>query len=334
MIINCAVVGTGIGLKHIEAIDFYKNFRVKSICEFDKKKIKFLKRKFPKKVFFDNFDDIVKDKTINLISIASYDEFHYDQVIHSIKKKCHIIVEKPICLTLQQLKKIQRELKLNPKIHFTSNLVLRKNDLFKNIRNKINIKDVYHIEASYLWGRKEKLFQWRSKTKNYSLTLGATIHILDLICWFLNSKPISVFTKVDNKITKDTKFKKFSFATYIFTFPGNIIVNLKADAVCIHPHYHSLKIFEKNQTFISDLFSQFIIKKKTGQDNFKIINTKYKYPDKKNRGKFIREFLDSIIDNKFLYPSKKDIFNLMTACFYADLSARHGKEINIKYFND
>ena len=71
-----------------------------------------------------------------------------------------------------------------------------------------------------------------------------------------------------------------------------------------------------------------------GLDNFKIENTKYKYPDKKNRNNFIREFLDSIIDNKPTYPSKKDIFNLMTACFYADLSARHGKEINIKYFND
>jgi len=332
--IKAGIIGMGVGEKHFEAINNYRGCKVVSILEKNKKKISLLKKKYKNVNFFSNEKLFFSKNNFDLISIASYDEFHYDQVIHSIKKKCHIIVEKPICLTLQQLKKIQRELKLNPKIHFTSNLVLRKNDLFKNIRNKINIKDVYHIEASYLWGRKEKLFQWRSKTKNYSLTLGATIHILDLICWFLNSKPISVFTKVDNKITKDTKFKKFSFATYIFTFPGNIIVNLKADAVCIHPHYHSLKIFEKNQTFISDLFSQFIIKKKTRKDNFKIINTKYKYPDKKNRGKFIREFLDSIIDNKFLYPSKKDIFNLMTACFYADLSARHGKEINIKYFND
>ena len=117
-------------------------------------------------------------------------------------------------------------------------------------------------------------------------------------------------------------------------FPGKIIVNLKAEEVGVHHHYHSIKIFEKNKTLVSDLSGKCIIKKKTGLDNFKILKTKYKSPDKKSRGNFIREFLDSIIDNRPLYPSKKDIFNLMTACFCADLSARYGKEINIKYFND
>ena len=117
------------------------------------------------------------------------------------------------------------------------------------------------------------------------------------------------------------KLKKFRLECKIHRIPFfvanniDLIKALKADGLYI-------SAYNKN------LSSNYL------RDNFKIINTKYKYPDKKNRGKFIREFLDSIIDNKSLYPSKKDIFNLMTACFYADLSARHGKEINIKYFND
>ena len=89
--------------------------------------------------------------------------------------------------------------------------------------------------------------------------------------------------------------------------------------------------FEKNKTIISDLGRQFVIKKKEGLDNFKILNTNYEYPDKKNRKNYIREFLDSIIDKKPSHPSKQDLFNLMRACFYADLSARYGKELKIKY---
>tara|TARA_B100000401_G_scaffold252040_1_gene171180 strand:+ start:213 stop:482 length:270 start_codon:yes stop_codon:yes gene_type:complete len=88
---------------------------------------------------------------------------------------------------------------------------------------------------------------------------------------------------------------------------------------------------KKKKTTISDLNCQFEIKKQGGFNNFKITNTNYAYPDKKNRGKFIKNFLDSIIDNKRTQPSKKEIFNLMTACFYADLSARYGKELKIKY---
>ena len=88
-------------------------------------------------------------------------------------------------------------------------MVLRKNMLFNTIKKQINLKEIYYIDAGYLWGRKEKLFGWRSKTKNYSLTLGASIHIIDLVCWMLKLKPIKVFTKISNKITKNTKFKNF-----------------------------------------------------------------------------------------------------------------------------
>ena len=50
----------------------------------------------------------------------------------------------------------------------------------------------------------------------------------------------------------------------------------------------------KKKTTISDLNGQFVIKKHAGFNNFKIINTNYAYPDKKNRGKFITDFLDQL----------------------------------------
>ena len=328
--IKVGLIGMGIGQKHLEAIDGYRNCKVVSILEKNQNKILKLKKKYKKIKFFSN-ENLFFEEKLDIISIASYDQYHYQQIIKSIEKNCHVMVEKPVCLNIRELEKIKQKLKQKPKIRFSSNLVLRKNTLFNEIKKKVKIKDVYNIEASYLWGRKHKLFEWRSKTKEYSLTLGATIHLLDLICWMLNSKPVSVFTKTNKKLTSNTKFKKFSFANYFFSFPNNISVNLKADAVCVHPHYHTIKIFEKKKTTISDLNRQFEIKKKVGFNNFKIKNTNYAYPDKKNRGKFIKDFIDSIIDNEITQPSKKEIFNLMTACFYADLSAKYGKELKIKY---
>ena len=38
MKINAALIGTGIGMKHLEAIDGYKNSVVKIICEKNTKK--------------------------------------------------------------------------------------------------------------------------------------------------------------------------------------------------------------------------------------------------------------------------------------------------------
>ena len=42
--IKAAIIGSGIGMKHLEAIDQYRNSSVKIICEKDKKKIKNLKK--------------------------------------------------------------------------------------------------------------------------------------------------------------------------------------------------------------------------------------------------------------------------------------------------
>lgn len=328
--IKAGIIGSGIGLKHFDAINKYRDSKVVCIYEKNKKKAKLLKKKYRDVEIITNEKIFFNNKNLNLISIASYDEYHYQQVLKSIKKNCHVIVEKPLCLRLAQLKKIKEALKKNSKVKFISNLVLRENTLFKKIKKKINLKEVYHIDASYLWGRREKLFQWRSKTKNYSLTLGATIHILDLVCWMLNSRPKSVITKTNNKITKKTNFKNFSFASYIFTFSNNVTVSLKADAVCAHPHFHEFKIFEKNQTFISNFNGQFEVKRAAG-NNYKITNKNYEYPDKKNRKKLIQKFIDAILDKTEPTMSQKSIFDVMTACFFADLSRIKGKELKIRY---
>ena len=56
-------------------------------------------------------------------------------------------------------------IKKNSKIKMISNLVLRTNSLFKTFKNKINKKDVYYIEADYIWGRQEKLLGGDQKYK-------------------------------------------------------------------------------------------------------------------------------------------------------------------------
>ena len=74
----------------------------------------------------------------------------------------------------------------------TSNLVLRVNSLFETLKKRINNKKIFYVEADYIWGRLKKLFGWRSNLKEYSLTLGAAIHMIDLVCWLTGLKPQTV----------------------------------------------------------------------------------------------------------------------------------------------
>ena len=328
--INAAIIGTGIGLKHLESIEGYRNSLVKIICEKDKKKIKFLKKKFPKKLITNNLEAIFKDKTINLITIASYDDTHYQYIMKCIRHNKNIIVEKPMCLSLSQLKKINASLKKNKKVKITSNLVLRVNDLFLKIKKSLNTNKIFYIEADYLWGRKYKLSGWRSSIKNYSITLGAAIHMIDLVMWLLQMRPRSVKAYASKKDTKNTTFKNNSFIIYILEFPGNIIVKISANLSGSFNHFHELKIFQKDKTFYHSIAGTYTFE--TNKKNLKKKIFLSKYPDKNNRKFLTRNFIDNLLGkSKIETISFKEQIDLMTVCFYADKSIKYKQKIKINY---
>ncbi len=330
MKICAGIIGSGVGAKHFKAIQNYKKSFVKFICEKDKKKHSFLKKKFKKVKIISNENEIFKDKNVNLVSIASYDDHHFNQINKCIRYNKNIIVEKPMCLKLDELKKINISLKKNPKIKITSNLVLRCNQFFNQVRKNIIKNDVISIEADYLWGRKYKLREWRSKIKNYSIILGAGIHMIDLVMWLINSRPLSV-QSFGNKIgTEKSNFKKESFAYSIFEFPKNRIIKVASNASGVFNHFHELKIFEKNKTLIHSYNGTFYLKK-FGKNN-QFVKMKPNYPDKENRKKLIQNFIDEILLNKKKkFITIKEQIDLMSVCLAAEKSLKEGKKIKINY---
>lgn len=328
MNIKAAVIGTGIGIKHIEAIDGYKSSKVIIIYEKNKKKVSSLKKKFPHIKITSSEKDIFNDKNINFVSIASYDNFHFSQIIKCINKNFNIMVEKPLCLSLKELISVKKALKRS-KTKISSNMVLRANKMFINIKHKIKNEKIFYVESDYMWGRIEKLFGWRSKVKNFSFTLGAAIHMIDLVCWLLNKRPLSVITIGNKIVTKNTIFKKKSFLIYLLKFSQNLIVKVTANMVGTHEHFHNLKIYSKNKTLFHTRDGSYILKK-----NKKLFtnNLSYAYPDKKNRKKVIRNFIDSIKNsNVKKIISQKEIFDLMSICFAADESLKLNREVKINY---
>jgi predicted dehydrogenase len=230
-----------------------------------------------------------------------------------------------MCLNLNQLRNINRLIKLK-KINMTSNLVLRVNSLFKNFKKKIDNNKIYYVEGDYIWGRKKKLFGWRSKIKQYSLTLGAGIHIIDLINWLTGLKPKTIYAAGNKKATKGTSFKKNSMIVMIFEYPKNILVKITANGGAIFNHFHELKIFSKNHTLVNSRLGSFVVK------NNKLTKINSTYPDKKNRKKLIRNFIETLI-KKNIKPiiSIKEQIDLMTVCFAVDRSVELNKKIKINY---
>ena len=323
--INVAIIGLGVGEKHLVAYNKSKYLNRISVIDFNKKKMKKIQKKNSNVFLLKRENDIYNDPKINLVSVASHDHFHYSQVIKSLKKKKNVFVEKPICTDQKQLKNIEKLVKKN-RVHIESNFVLKTVSLFNSLKQKIkrNKKKIYFIEADYLWGRYKKLLQWRKNSKNFSLILGGAIHMIDLVCWLLDDYPVEVSAYGNNIALNNTKFKKNSFYVIILRFKNDLYSKITVNSNSNTNHFHELKVYSKDFTFYHSPIGTHTFNKKNVKNN--IFG---KYPEKENRNKIIHDFVEKI--SKTNYKFNKHLFNVMKICFSAKKSVKNKSKVKILY---
>ena len=225
-------------------------------------------------------------------------------------------------------------LKKKPNLKLSSNMVLRTCPLFYKVRNcilKNDMGSIYHIEADYLWGRKAKLISgWRSEAKFYSIIHGAAVHMVDLVLWLTGKKPKTV-QAIGSRIVADGTSQKFNdFAILLLEYDNQMTVKVTAHGGCVHPHFHSLKVFGKKKTFNHDSLGTFWINSSNPNDEFEMEEAAY--PAKTLRKESIESFINSILNfNDYPLVSKQDVFDVMNICLSAELAMKTGNKQSITY---
>lgn len=323
----------GVGEKHALAYINHKKVILKAICDFDQQKLNDLNIKYCDVEKYNNDQSILNDKDIDVVSIASYDNYHSNQIVNAINNSKHVMAEKPLCLNHNEMLEILEAQKQNPKVKLSSNLVLRANSRFMKFKNDINKGDfgeIFYVEGDYYWGRKNKLFGWRADMEFYSIILGAAIHMIDLAMWLLNARPCSLQVMGNDIPNKNTNLQYNSFAVILLQFENGAIVKLTGNGGCVHPHFHGLKIFGKKRTAIHNLTEAYYLD--SNKPDFELIPITQPYPEKETRKKVIHSFVDSILDDS-LTPivSQQDVYDLMSVCFAAEEAMHNGGKVKINY---
>ena len=329
-ILKVGIIGLGVGYKHFLAFQNDKRCKVVAVCDFDKKKVRkfnFLQNKKKEIKIYKKDIDIIKNSEIDIISIASYDSYHFKEIKECIKNKKNIFIEKPICLSLKELKKIKKLL-VGSNIKISCNLNLRTSEIFKKTQKSKKFGKTFYFEGDYNSGRIEKLTKgWRGDENYHSVILSSAIHMIDLMMWFKKDTPTEVTGYANNIVTKKSKFRFDDFVVLLFKFKDNFIGKITANTGCIHPHFHNVALYGQKQTFLNTINGAYKIEKKK---NFLIKDLGKGYRGKK-QNLMITNFVDSIIYNKKNFLSKKYLFDLMTVCFKSIESLKTKKKIKINY---
>ena len=87
--IRAGVIGLGVGAHQARTLYKHPDCEIVSICDFNKNKLSELGSEIKNAKQTQNAKDILNDPDINLVCVASYDEFHYQQVLSSLNNGKH-----------------------------------------------------------------------------------------------------------------------------------------------------------------------------------------------------------------------------------------------------
>ena len=192
-LLQAAVVGCGGGgLMHLSHYLWHKGAQVKTAFDIDENRFKDIKSRYPF-AYNDikcttNFEDILNDKTIDIISIATPDHTHAFYALKAIKAGKHVLCEKPMCTSIDDGQKIISESKKSNQIFavFQQMRFVPRNIVIKSLIEKGQLGEIYYIHTGYIHDMRVRAFEfsnWRKDPVNFQHPLFGGIHHIDILRW-------------------------------------------------------------------------------------------------------------------------------------------------------
>ena len=104
-----AVIGCGrIGiLQHIPSLLKIKGVEIAAICDKDKDLVRRIANRFNISSYYNNFSEMLSRNKVNMVDICTPPQTHTDLAIQAIEASCHVLVEKPMAMTVKEVDKIK-----------------------------------------------------------------------------------------------------------------------------------------------------------------------------------------------------------------------------------
>lgn len=157
-------------------------------------------------------DDIIKSESVNTVFIATRHDSHAEYVIKSLSAGKHVFVEKPLCLTREELDKITEIKAATPDKQLCVGFNRRFSPLSVFLRKRIGtgpMTMVYRVNAGKIPGD-----TWiQDMELGGGRIIGEACHFIDYLTWLNGSLPVSVYANAlpDPEARNDTVNINISF---------------------------------------------------------------------------------------------------------------------------
>jgi predicted dehydrogenase len=331
--IGVAVVGLGIGEQHALSYVANQYCELRWLFDLEREKACALANSLGVGQVATDFEEILSDPETQVVSIASYDDAHFGQVVAALAANKHVFVEKPICRTIEELRAIkQLWASHGGRLRLSSNLVLRAAPLYKWLKSRLRAGDfgeIYSVDADYLYGRLHKITDgWRKDVEAYSVMAGGGVHLIDLLLWMTNQRPARVFATGNRICSQGTAFRYLDYVTVTFEYTSSLVARINANFGCVHPHQHVMRIYGTKETFFYDDAGPRCHVSRDRSMPAQPIELASKPATK---GDLIPDFVDAIINDVDLSSDTQTHFDVISVVGACDKSLATGSVTEVEY---
>ena len=276
-------------------------------------------------------DPVLRRDDIDIVVVCTPHDLHTRYVVAAAEAGKHVIIEKPVALTMDDVQKQLRAVRKG-NVKTIVSFVLHWNPLLMSIDRLIEqgtLGNIFMVEVDYLhriWMTPQQ--KWlASREHSGTAILTGGCHAVDALRWFARSEAEEVYAcqvKTANPIE----------------YPGTISVNVKFrdgkigrtttsfDAQM--PYRFHIGVYGTEGSVRND--EVFAPKLFPGQNNF--LKVPCILPDSADvaHHPFTSEvayFLDCIVGNQRPFPDLEDATKTQAICFAADMSAESGRPVRI-----
>ncbi len=278
---------------------------------------------------------MLEQDDVDIVVVCTPHNVHTEYVVAAAEAGKHIIIEKPVALTPQDVRRQLDAVREN-NVKTVVGFVLHWNPLLMTIDRLIEqgvFGDIFMVEVDYLhriWMTTD-LKWYGSREISGTALLTAGIHAVDALRWFARSEVEEVFAyqvKTENPveypgtISVNVKFKDGKIGRTTTTFDAKMPYRFNIGI------YGTEGTLRNNEIFAPKLFA--------GQNDFAEIPCVLPDSGDVTHHPFqgeVSHFLDCIINDERPFPDLEDAARTHTVCFAADLSAESGRPVAISEFD-
>lgn len=151
--LRAGVVGCGAIAHHchIPGYQNNKSCELVAVADPDTKNRETAMEKFGVPKGYASVEDMLDEENLDCVSIGSPNKFHAEHAIYAIKSGCHVLCEKPLCMSMKDARAIMRAAEKSDKIFMTAftHRLYKGNEKAKRLVEKGEIGDPFMIRIRF-----------------------------------------------------------------------------------------------------------------------------------------------------------------------------------------